>query len=62
MIGVGPSQLSESLEIPERTSSKEESFGHSLGTTKGRDFSPGSCRVGGISDNRKDFDQLKASG
>jgi hypothetical protein len=62
MIGAGASQLSESLDFPERTSSRRESFRHSLGMTKGRDFNPGSSRAGGISDNRKDFDQLKASG
>jgi hypothetical protein len=62
MIGVGSSQLSVFLEFSERTSSINLSFGHSLGMTKDKDFSPGSSRAVGISDNRKDFDHLKASG
>jgi hypothetical protein len=62
MIGAGASQLSDSLELSERTSSRSLTFGHSLGMAKGKDFSPGSSRVEGIADNRKDFYQLKASG
>jgi hypothetical protein len=62
MIDDGLPQPSESLEIPEVTSPREESTGHSLGTTKGMDFIPCSYKFKGISDSRKVFDQLKASG
>jgi hypothetical protein len=62
MIGAGASQLSIFLEFSVRTSSRNLSFGHSLGMAKDKDFSPGSSRAVGISDNRKDFDHLKASG
>jgi hypothetical protein len=62
MIGAGASQLPETLELLERTSSRSLTFGHFLGMAKGKVFSPGSSRAEGIADNRKDFDQLKASG
>ena len=49
-------------EFSERTSSRNLSFGHPLGMAKDKDSSSGSSNNEGISDDKKDLDQLKASG
>jgi hypothetical protein len=68
MIGAGTSKLffscSEFVDwvFSERTSSRNLAFGHPLGMAKDKDSSSDSSNNEGISDDKKDLDQLKASG